>query len=476
MSFIANGLIKFEEYEIDRARWQLSWRDETLPLNRKTFDLLLYPVDHADRVVGKDELLRTLWPESFVEESNLTQHIFLLRKALSRHGSGTKIIETVPGRGYRFTAIVTEKPLVDRMVISASESITRITLEEEEEDTSRPASQGHEVIQPLLPSPSRMRRRYWITGGSVAVVALCVACWFGWQRWLDHASGSPVDVVLIAMDGTTGDAVLDRALVDALRMDLAQSPFVTVVSSSKVRDTLTQMMHKPDDPMTPAMFREVCERTNSQAVLYGTIARVGQHFLLTEEAVSCVNEAILAEAKQEAVSSEGLPPSIDNLAASLRQKLGESRRSVARFDKPLFPQNTVSFEALKDFSQAVHDYEQGKLSEAMELDKRAIAADPYFAAAYFNMAAYDFTAEDDVNGKAAILKAYSLRESVTESLRFAISTIYNTATTQNLFETERICHNWAELYPHSLNAWNLLSNTERDLGKTPKLQPMGRLP
>src|SRR6202034_2491259 len=93
MSFIANGLIKFEEYEIDRARWQLSWRDEPLPLNRKTFDLLLYLLDHADRVVGKDELLRTLWPESFVEESNLTQHIFLLRKALSRHESGTKIIE-----------------------------------------------------------------------------------------------------------------------------------------------------------------------------------------------------------------------------------------------------------------------------------------------------------------------------------------------------------------------------------------------
>ena len=97
MSFIANGLIKFEEYEIDRARWQLSWRDEALPLNRKTFDLLLYLVEHSDRVVGKDELLRALWPESFVEESNLSQHIFLLRKALSRHESGTKIIETVPG-------------------------------------------------------------------------------------------------------------------------------------------------------------------------------------------------------------------------------------------------------------------------------------------------------------------------------------------------------------------------------------------
>ena len=88
-------------------------------------------MDHADRVVWKDELLRALWSESFVEESNLTQHIFLLREAFSRHESGTKIIETVPGRGYRFAAVIKEQqPATDRMVISASESITRITLEE----------------------------------------------------------------------------------------------------------------------------------------------------------------------------------------------------------------------------------------------------------------------------------------------------------------------------------------------------------
>ncbi len=136
MSFISSGLIRFEDYEIDRAQWRLSWRDQPVPLNRKTFDLLLYLLDHSDRVVGKEELLRTLWPESFVEESNLTQHIFLLRKALSRHGPGNRIIETVPGRGYRFAIPISRVPInppapPERMIISASESITRITLEQE---------------------------------------------------------------------------------------------------------------------------------------------------------------------------------------------------------------------------------------------------------------------------------------------------------------------------------------------------------
>jgi eukaryotic-like serine/threonine-protein kinase len=84
-------------------------------------------------VVGKEELLQALWPEQFTEESNLTQHVFLLRKALSRHDSGLKIIETVPGRGYRFTAPVMEPASVSgRLTIDASESITRITTEEDE--------------------------------------------------------------------------------------------------------------------------------------------------------------------------------------------------------------------------------------------------------------------------------------------------------------------------------------------------------
>jgi hypothetical protein len=101
-------------------------------------------------------------------------------------------------------------------------------------------------------------------------VALCLAGWFGWQRWLDHTGGAPVQVVLTPMEGTTGDAVLDKALTQALRMDLGQSPYVTVVPGSTVMATLTQMMRKPDDSITPAMAREICERTDSQGVLSGS--------------------------------------------------------------------------------------------------------------------------------------------------------------------------------------------------------------
>jgi DNA-binding winged helix-turn-helix (wHTH) protein/tetratricopeptide (TPR) repeat protein len=443
------GLIRFEEYILDRSGWTLQWREEPIALSRKSFDVLLYLIE-----------LQALWPDQFVEESNLTQHVFLLRKALSRHVSGRKIIDTVPGRGYRFTAPVEIEQIADplevekqpiqqqsqqQIVVNTSESVTRITLHEEEIE-------------------SDTRRALWWLTGSVTACVLVAAGWFGWQRWLDDSGGSPVDVVLTAMDGTTGDAVLDRALVDALRIDLSQSPFVSIVSPARIRATLTEMMHKPDDPMTAAIAREVCERTNSQAVLHGTVARVGQHFLLTEQATSCVNGAVLAESKREAANAEELPRCIDKLAETLRQRLGESRRSVARFDRPLFPENTPSLEALKYYSQANVLGGQGKYTDAIGLLKNAIAVDPNFAGAYFSLAVYNYDSNEFPAEREAILKAYNLRNLASEPVRLAITALYHSTATENLYEAERNYRNWTQLYPRSGQAWSGLSTVQRDLG------------
>jgi DNA-binding winged helix-turn-helix (wHTH) protein/tetratricopeptide (TPR) repeat protein len=457
-------LIRFEGYVIDRSAWTLKWEQEPIALNRKSFDLLVYLIDHRDRVSGKDDLLAALWPDQFVEESNLTQQVFLLRKALSRHESGKKIIETIPGRGYRFTAPVetessphAQQQAHPQIVVNASETVTQITIEEEV-DLDAPAQQA------LNGSTSRTKIALTAAAGFLAVGVLVTSGWFAWQRWLDRTDGQPIDVVLTPMDGSTGDAVLDRALVDALRIDLSQSPFVSIVSPARVRSTLTQMMHKPDDALTPAIYREVCERTNSQAVLHGSVVRVGQHFLLTEQATSCVNGTVLAESKREAANAEELPRSIDKLAESLRQKLGESHRSIARFDTPLFPENTPSLEALKYYSQAAVLAGQGKYTDAISLAKNAIAADPDFAGAYFSLATYDYDSNEFTGEREAIVKAYQLRDHASEPVRLAITALYHSTATQNLYEAERNYRNWAELYPRSGQAWAGLSTVQRDLG------------
>ena len=140
----ANEIFRFDGYTINRADWTLHHAGERIALNRRSFDLLLYLLAHRERVVSKDELLEAVWAGQVVEESNLTQQIFLLRKALSKHPSGLKIIETVPGRGYRFVAALEAGERsqhgegLEQIVVSSSilDTATREAVEEREDDLS----------------------------------------------------------------------------------------------------------------------------------------------------------------------------------------------------------------------------------------------------------------------------------------------------------------------------------------------------
>ncbi len=300
--------------------------------------------------------------------------------------------------------------------------------------------------------------------GLLIFIGAVIAGWFGWQRWLDRTGGAPVEVVIAPLTGSTGDPALDSALADALRMDLSQSPFVSVVAPVRVRATLAEMKQDPNAVMSAEAAAEVCERTDSQAVLHGVIARMGKHFLVTEEATSCVNGSMLAQAKQEVSAPEDLPHGIDQLAESIRHKLGESRRSIAHFDVPLFPGHTASLEALKDFTQGELQSNQGRYVDAIGLMNKAVAADPNFAEAYYDLAAYYRSVLDLKAERDALLKAYSLRDSASEPTRLGIIALYHSAVTQDLYETERNYRNWIEVYPRSAQAWNGLSVVERDLG------------
>ena len=457
-------LTRFEGYVIDRSRWTLKWREEPIALNRKSFDLLLFLIDHRDRVINKDELLQALWPGQFIEESNLTQQIFLLRKALSRHESGVKIIETIPGRGYRFSAQVEEEPLAQsQLLINARESTTRITIDEEEIETGSSNASPTEIT-----SARAGRRRLYLLAGSLAAALLLIAGWFGWQRWQNRAGGPPVQVVVTGMDGTTGDAILDRALLSALRMNLSQSPFVSLVPKDTVNATLTEMKLKPDDPIAAVTARDLCERTNSQAVLHGTVARTGTHFLLTEEATSCVDGGILAAARQEVDKPEELPRGIEKVAASIRRKLGESRSSVARFNARLSPATTASLEALKAYSESSRMAEQGRLPDAINLLKQSVADDPGFAIAWNDLWAYNASVNGDpISAREAIMKAYSLRDSAGALERFTITAHYDMVVVGDLFESERNYQSWTQLYPRSITAWNGLSIIQQELGQYP---------
>src|SRR6266850_6135492 len=117
-------------YEFGRFRLKPDERvllrgEEFVPLTPKAFEILLTLLENDGRIVRKDDLMKKVWPDTFVEEGNLTQNVSLLRKALGESASGPQFIETVPRRGYRFVATVRE-PQTDnsdgKLAISAFES------------------------------------------------------------------------------------------------------------------------------------------------------------------------------------------------------------------------------------------------------------------------------------------------------------------------------------------------------------------
>src|SRR5882672_7413846 len=108
-----------EFYEFGRFRVKLDDRvlmreHELVPLTPKAFDILLTLLENDGRVVRKDDLMKKVWPDTFVEEGNLTQNVSLLRKALGESATGPQFIETVPRRGYRFVAPVSRTNGGDR--------------------------------------------------------------------------------------------------------------------------------------------------------------------------------------------------------------------------------------------------------------------------------------------------------------------------------------------------------------------------
>lgn len=451
--------LQFGSYVLDRGARQLRRGDEVLPVTGKAFDLLAYMAANPRRPLLKTELLAAVWPDSFVEEANLSQNVFLLRKVLG--GGPESPIVTLPGRGYQFAADVREvSPAGSTLpgstipipsfpgAVALEGTSTRVIVQEETEEHIAPWR------SPLIVSLS-----------GIGLLLLCVAGWLGWRRWQDSVGGPPVQVVLADFDGGTGDPVLDQSLADALRMDLAQSPFVTVVSPSLVRQTMVQMLHKPDERVTADLARDLCERTGSVVYLHGAVARSGGHFLLTEDATNCTDGTEAASVKAEAKSVEELPQTLDALAVVLRRKLGESRRSLSRYSTPLFPQNTASVDALKDYSQALLLSQRGKLTEAIGLLQHAVSIDPNFAAAYLDMANYSANLGDSAAEAKYLTRAYDLRKTATEPTRLYIEARYATTITGNLYEGMRQFDVMAQLYPRNAVAAAGQLEIDRELGR-----------
>jgi len=114
----SEGIFQFGEFQIDVLARSMRRKDEIVTLNRRAFDVLLYLVQNPGRVLTRDELLKNVWPDTFVDENSLAQSISALRRALEERPGDNSYIVTLPGRGYQFVSAVT-------VVVPESLSVTK---------------------------------------------------------------------------------------------------------------------------------------------------------------------------------------------------------------------------------------------------------------------------------------------------------------------------------------------------------------
>ncbi|MCA1634474.1 MAG: serine/threonine-protein kinase, partial [Acidobacteria bacterium] len=289
----------------------------------------------------------------------------------------------------------------------------------------------------------------------------------GASQTIDRATEKDT-ILLTDFVNTTGDPVFDGTLKQALAVQLSQSPFLNIFSEDRARDALKLMGRAPDERVTRDVGREIYRRQGLKAMLVGSIASLGNHYVITLEAINEQTGDAIAREQAEAENKEQVLHALGEAAVKLREKLGELLQSIQKFDAPIEQGTTSSLEAFKAFSLGVEQQLKGKHLEAIPLFKRAAEIDPNFALAYARMASiyynrrqYDLAAE-------ASQKAFELRERVSEHERLYISAGYYDNVTGELEKYLETLELWKRTYPRDAPPHNNLALKYAELGQFDK--------
>ena len=357
----------------------------------------------------------------------------------------------------------------------ASEIRTDLQRLKRDTDSDRSPSAVSGTPQEALTAPP-VEKNFWKIG--VPVTALLVTVVIAGGLYFRSHRAKPLtdkDTIVVAdFTNTTGDAVFDGALKQALSIQLLQSPFLNILSEQRVHEILKQMGRSPDDPVSKAVGREICQRASVKAMLTGSIAKLGNEYLVGLEAVNCQTGDLLASEQAQAESKEAVLKTLGRVASSLRLKLGESLSMLQKYSAPVEEVTTTSLEALKVFTLAKANSDAGKTLEAIPQYQRAIELDPNFARAYSGLAAqYGNLGESDLAMENQ-RKAYDLRNRVSERERFGITATYYWLVTGDLDKETETEEAWARAYIRDAEPLNNLTVTySRILGQYEKAIEIG---
>jgi eukaryotic-like serine/threonine-protein kinase len=407
--------------------------------------VLLLLVSKAGHLVEKDYLLETVWSDTFVEENTLTRTILVLRRALGDNRRDRVLIETVPTKGYRFVVEVRQVPEEGDPAQAPAGTLQQLGGMQEIRETEF----GRTMVSPLevASKPVARTRRWWVFA-SAAILAATLA---GGAHFLRnrkaHAISETDTVVLADFANSTGDSVFDDTLKQALAVSLRQSPFLNVLSDQKVITTLRLMTLPSNTSLTPEIAGEVCQRAGSKAYIAGSVASIGNEYVIGLKAVNCQSGDTLALEQAHAAGKEKVLDTLGHVAAKLRTELGESLSSVQKFNTPIEQATTSSFDALKAYSLGMKIWNEKGEVQSIPAFKQAIELDPNFAMAYCRLGEVYAILEEQTKSAEYLTKAFQLRNRVTEPEKYDISSKYYIGVTGEIEKSIQVSQLWAQSHP-----------------------------
>ena len=294
-----------------------------------------------------------------------------------------------------------------------------------------------------------VRRFDWksIVGATALLALLAFAGWFS----LSHrARGlTQMDTIVLAdFTNKTGDPIFDDTLRQGLAAQLQQSPFLSLVSEQRIQQTLRLMGLPPDSKLSPAIAGDLCQRAGSAAYLTGAISNIGTQYVIGVSAVNCRTGDSLAEEQFTANGKENVLKALGEASTKLREKLGESLKTVQKLDTPIEQATTPSLEALQAYSLGRKTMlGKADYTAALPLFERSIQLDANFAMAYANLGtAYHNLGEKSLAAEDT-RKSYELRSHVSEWEKFYIESHYHHFVTGDLEKARQSYELWAQIYP-----------------------------
>ena len=366
MPSLISSLYAFGDFRVDPQNRVLMRGEEPVALTPKGFDVLLVLVRSGGRIVSKEELMQAVWPDSFVEESNLTQTVFMLRKALGETAK-QKYILTVQGRGYRFG------PEVSTVQPSNSE------LPEIPAVVAGPEPVGR-TEETLVQSKASGRRRAWVLA-LLVILVIGIAVWL--YRPFQRAKAAPPlrSIAVLPLDNFSGDPSQEffvDGMTDELITDLAKVSSLRVISRTSV------MRYKGTKKELPQIAREL----NVDGIIEGSVTRSGGRVRITAQLINASTDRHLWAEAYEREAGDVLKLQSEVARAIAQQVQAQlTPQEQARLGSA----QTVNLEAYEAYLKGRYylstQYSSG---EGLKLSKtyfeEAIQKDPGFARGYSGLA------------------------------------------------------------------------------------------